>query len=597
MGYFSFDLVNSTQKKYGLNFYTRLADLNIEFFKVETLQATNQVKSMINSIRLESIMNIYEKNNLGSVKKARKNKKFEYWRALYEKLIRQEMENSPALEGVALLTPEGELVMGFDKNEKNKDRIIEKEYSKLPAEKFKRFEAIKKRLGSYSGLYHLNYGIFLPMIGKLQYGDQFIFKQVPSPYDKNRMFLLSFYIRPTLDEFTRLIRREKGKGERDFYFYKEIATPQGSDFKYFGAGRDEKVDIYKTFPGIPKEFFTKDKENYIDQTSNIYTIRKFNSAFKNAEKLVLINYNPAKIIRQPFEDIRDITIKVLAICGLFVVPFVYLAFKGIAKNFRDISSELGKTSEKIDSSSHMIMEASTELKKSNEDSADGLIGISQSMNSLNQLVEQIKEETGKAISYSNESSKAAEAGKKELDGLLISMEEIVQSSKNIEKIIKIIEEISFQTNILSLNASVEAARAGEHGKGFAVVAESIRELAEKSSDSASEISKLIADSIERTEVGSYKAFENQVKFNKIIENIEKLNSIIKTISKSVDVEFDEFNILNKELETIKFSIESLNLKSDDYSKVSSTLTDQTTSLKGLINKIKEFIRGGTEDTQ
>jgi len=216
------------------------------------------------------------------------------------------------------------------------------------------------------------------------------------------------------------------------------------------------------------------------------------------------------------------------------------------------------------------------------------------MTSLNSLVDQVKNETGQAMKLSGESSEAAETGKKELNGLLISMEEIVHSSKNIEKIIKLIEEISFQTNILSLNASVEAARAGEHGKGFAVVAESIRELAEKSADSASEISKLVANSIERTEIGAEKAQENRIKFNNIIENIEKLNSIIKSISKSVDIEFNEFNNLNKELRNINQTIESLSIKSDDYSTVSSTLTDQTNSLKGLIAKIRDFIRGGAK---
>jgi hypothetical protein len=594
MGYFSFDLVSATQKKYGLGFYNRLADLNIRFFEVETNQMVNQLKSISNSIRLQAMIEIFEKKELKNVATAKENEKFEYWRSVFEKLIRQEFKNTLALDGVAVFTPDGELILGIDKDDQNPNKYIERDYQNIPAKDLKVLKKVKSIIKDYKGFYHLNYGIFLPIKGTIEAGDHFIFKQIPSPVDPKRKFLLSFYLKPTQTEFLELISREKNKGKRDFYFFKEITTPSGPIYKNFGAGSDKTIDVLKWIPKLSKELLNSDSENYVDEEGNIYTIRKFKSELKNAEKLVLINTNPAAIIRKPFEDIRDITIKVLAICGLFVVPFVWLAFKGISKKFSDISLELGKTSEKIDSSSNQIMQASHELKKSNEDSVDGLAGISNSMESLNSLLDQVKNQTGQAMKLSGESSKAAEAGKNELKGLLISMEEIVQSSKNIEKIIKLIEEISFQTNILSLNASVEAARAGEHGKGFAVVAESIRELAEKSADSASAIAKLVANSIERTEIGAEKAQENRIKFNNIIENIEKLNSIIKSISKSVDIEFNEFNNLNKELKSINQTIESLSIKSDDYSTVSSTLTNQTNSLKGLINKIRDFIQGGTK---
>ncbi|TDJ07328.1 MAG: hypothetical protein E2O68_03805 [Deltaproteobacteria bacterium] len=540
------------------------------------------------------IIDIYEKNGMRSVAEARKNKKFVKWENLYEKLILQEMKNISEVEGFALITPEGELILGFDRDQKNRDKILKKEYSLLPKRKLKRYQNIKATIKDSTKMFHFNDGIFLPLHGKTFVNESFLFQQIESPYNKNRKFLLSLYLRPKADELTKLIEREKNKEKRDFYYFKEILTPNGLRYKKIGFHNAPFIDIFQVLPDLPKGFLNQDHGNFIDDQGSIYTIRKFDAELKNAEKIVLISFIPAKIIGEPFEDIRDITIKVLAICGLFVVPFVWLAFKGISKNFSDISLELGKTSEKIDSSSNQIMEASHELKKSNEDSMDGLVGISNSMTSLKALVDQIKNETGQAREWSKETSDAAEAGKQELKGLLISMEAIVQSSKNIEKIIKIIEEISFQTNILSLNASVEAARAGEHGKGFAVVAESIRELAEKSARSASEISKLIANSIERTEIGAEKAQENQVKFNHILENVEKLNSIIKSISKSVDIEFDEFNLLNRELGNINQTIGSLYLKSEEYSTVSSALTNQTNSLKALISKIRDFITGKSE---
>ncbi|MBL7557599.1 MAG: hypothetical protein JNM24_17345 [Bdellovibrionaceae bacterium] len=151
---------------------------------------------------------------------------------------------------------------------------------------------------------------------------------------------------------------------------------------------------------------------------------------------------------------------------------------------------------------------------------------------LNNLVQTTSENAKQAAMLSHQSRTTVESSVKAISELYSSMNEVSQSSKKITEILSMIEDIAFQTNLLALNAAVEAARAGEQGKGFAVVAEAVRNLAQKSSSAAKDISSLIQETTMNIKKGCDQAQNSQQLLNSILSGSLKVSDINNEISLS-----------------------------------------------------------------
>ncbi len=220
------------------------------------------------------------------------------------------------------------------------------------------------------------------------------------------------------------------------------------------------------------------------------------------------------------------------------------AMREMVRSLRKTVAQTKEASRQVSMASDQLSEANQNFSQRLTEQAASIEETSSTMEEMAASIRQTAENAKEANKLAQGTKTAAESGSKVMEETIRAMDEIDRSSGKIGNISNVIEEIAFQTNILALNAAVEAARAGEHGKGFAVVASEIRTLAQRTSESAKEITALIEESSEKTGRGVQLAGELSEKLSEIETSVKKVVDLMDEVAAAAGEQASGINQVN-----------------------------------------------------
>jgi methyl-accepting chemotaxis protein len=268
-----------------------------------------------------------------------------------------------------------------------------------------------------------------------------------------------------------------------------------------------------------------------------------------------------------------------------VIVLSWAITRSITNPINRIVASLNEGADQVNDAAGQISAASQQLAEGASEQAASLEETSSALEQMAAMTRTNAEHARQANDLSGQATCAAQDGDQTMSRLNEAMAQIDESSSQISKIIKVIEEIAFQTNLLALNAAVEAARAGEHGKGFAVVADEVRSLAQRAAQAARETTGLIEDSVGKVKEGTQVATDVGRALGAIVGDVSKVTHLINGITKASNEQAQGVDQINTAVSQMERVTQQNASGAEESAAAAEELAVQAANVKSMVEEL------------
>jgi len=366
----------------------------------------------------------------------------------------------------------------------------------------------------------------------------------------------------------------------------------------------EELEVYDTIKEIRAEFWKNIDLSLklASQNKNIqaYAVYKSNIKYVDEYKGVLTKL--LKMQNQISKEVFDANVRANQVANTLSIligffSLITLITAGImlanmiTRPIYSAIAQLTAGSSEVSAAASQIESASQQLAEGTTEQAASIQETSSTLEETSSMVQQNNDNTKQAAVMAINTKQFAGKSSHEMSNMMTAMDDLQKSSNDIAKIMKVIDEIAFQTNLLSLNAAVEAARAGDAGKGFAVVAEEVRSLAQRSAQAAKDTASIIESNILLSENSAGIAKTVNMSLVQIDEESRKVSELLSEISVATEEQSRGVSEINKAVSQMESVLNSNAQSADECAAASKELSGQANSVKDIVDSLSDMVNG------